>query len=232
MYNIALGLVKIGHTVDILAIETQKHRNTSNTSDLEPNITLKSVFVDTNIKVYQALLNLVFSRIPYNAERFFSNDFSEALINTINANKYDIIQLEGLYLAPYIKDIRANSSAKIALRSHNIEHEIWRRLVENEKSFIKKFYFKVLANRVERFEKKVINQYDLLVPITYRDAVEFQKIGNKKPSKVIQTGIPIEQIADGLTIRKDRKLYFLGSLDWLPNQEGLLWFVKNVWPMM
>jgi hypothetical protein len=40
--------------------------------------------------------------------------------------------------------------------------------------------------------------------------VEYQKYGNKKPGKVIQTGIPVNQIADGLKIRKKRKLYFLG----------------------
>jgi hypothetical protein len=125
-----------------------------------------------------------------------------------------------------MKDIRENSTAKIALRSHNIENEIWFRLYENEKSFIKKLYFKILAKRILRFEKKVINTYDLLIPITYRDAVEYQKYGNKKPGKVIQTGIPVNQIADGLKIRKKRKLYFLGSLDWLPNQEGILWLFE------
>ena len=232
MYNMALGLVVSGNVVDILAIETPKHRNTHETGVLGPNLTLKSVFVDTSIKVYQALLNLLFSRTPYNAERFIDEAFDKELQNTLQTNKYDVVQLEGLYLAPYIDTIRKYSKAKISMRSHNIENEIWHRLVENETSFIKKLYFKILARRVEKFEKKVNNQYDLLVPITYRDAVEYQKIGNKKPSKVIQTGIPIEQISDGLKVRKKRKLYFLGSLDWLPNQEGIMWFIKNVWPMI
>lgn len=232
MYNMALGLVQNGHAVDILAIETPKHRNTNKSSELAPNLTLKSVFVDTGIKVYQALLNLLFSKTPYNAERFIDEGFDKELENTLKNESYDVVQLEGLYLAPYIKTIRQNSKAKVSLRSHNIENEIWHRLFENETSFIKKLYFKILARRVERFEKKVINQYDFIVPITYRDAVEYQKFGNKMPSKVIQTGIPIEQISEGLKVRKVRKLYFLGSLDWLPNQEGIMWFVKNVWPMI
>ena len=25
-------------------------------------------------------------------------------------------------------------------------------------------------------------------------------------------------------------IYFLGALDWIPNQEAISWFVKNVWP--
>lgn len=232
MYNLAIGLVGNGHTVDMLAIETPKHRNTNESGDLAPNLTLRSVFVDTSIKVSQAISNLIFSKIPYNAERFIDEGFRAELVASLKKGNYDIVQLEGLYLAPYIDDIRKSCNAKISLRAHNIENEIWHRLVENETSFIKRIYFKILAHRVEKFEKQVINKYDLLVPITYRDAVEFQKDGNTKPSKVIQTGIPIEQIAEGLKIRKKRKLYFLGSLDWLPNQEGLMWFVENVWPMI
>lgn len=232
MYNLALGLAQTGHEVDIIAIETPKHPNHTSSEDIAPNIKMQSIFIDTTVSVPKALKNLVLSRTPYNAERFISPDFRLALVTALKSKQYDILQLEGLYLAPYMKDIRENSTAKIALRSHNIENEIWFRLYENEKSFIKKLYFKILAKRILRFEKKVINTYDLLIPITYRDAVEYQKYGNKKPGKVIQTGIPVNQIADGLKIRKKRKLYFLGSLDWLPNQEGILWFVRNVWPML
>ena len=232
MYNMALGLTQNKHEVDIIAIETPKHPNINKSEQLGPNLTLKSTFVDTSIKVRNALFNLVFSKTPYNAERFINEDFRENLINTLQTGNYDVVQLEGLYLTPYIKDIREHSDAKISLRSHNIENEIWHRLVENETSIIKKLYFKILARRVEKFEKKAINNYDFLIPITYRDAVEYQKYGNNKPSKVIQTGVPVTQMADGLKIRKKRSLYFLGSLDWLPNQEGIIWFVKNVWPML
>jgi glycosyltransferase involved in cell wall biosynthesis len=232
MYNLALGLTKSDQIVDILAIETPKHPNITKDVNISGNLTMQSVFIDTSVSVFKALLNLVFSKIPYNAERFISEPFREALIKCLEENTYDIVQLEGLYLMPYVDDIRKHSKAKIALRSHNIENEIWYRLEENEKSLIKKLYFKTLARRIKRFEKKTINKYDLLIPITYRDAVEFQKLGNTQPSKVIQTGIPIDKIAEGLKIRKKRKLYFLGSLDWLPNQEGVLWFVKHVWPML
>ncbi len=232
IYNISMGLSQAGNPVDILAIETPKHPNTVKGKVLDEGIKLESVFVDTSIKLRQVLVNLIFSRIPYNAERFIDKNFREKLIELITLNHYDIIQLEGLYLAPYIEVIRKHSKAKIALRSHNIENEIWYRLTENETNVLKKLYFKILARRVEKFERKIINKYDFLVPITYRDAVVYQKFGNTKPSKVIQTGIPVNKIAEGLRIRKHRKLYFLGSLDWLPNQEGVLWFVKNVWPIL
>lgn len=232
MYNLARGLADEGHKVDILAMETLKHPAEENLEGMHSDITLGHVFVDTTVKVHQLLLDFLGGGIPYIAKRFVSQEYENELIRMLSENEYDLVQLEGLYLAPYISIIRANSNAKIALRSHNIENEIWKRLYLNEKFNLKRYYFKKLARRVLRFEKRVLNQYDFIIPITYRDAAEYQKLGNTQPSKVIQTGIPSKEIADNLTVRTNRKLYFLGSLDWLPNQEGVLWFIKNVWPMI
>jgi polysaccharide biosynthesis protein PslH len=232
IFNLARGLALEGNKVDILAMETFKHKHTTNGTSLPDNITLETVFVDTTIKIVPLLINLLFKRIPYNAERFISVEFSSKLQQKLSKKKYDIVQLEGLYLTPYISLIRKFSDAQIALRSHNIEYKIWKKLYSNEKSVFKKFYLWVLARRVKAMEQKSINAYDYLVPITYIDAVQYQKFGNKKPSKVIQTGIPAAEISDELKIRKDRKLFFIGSLDWLPNQEGILWFIKEVWPMI
>lgn len=231
IFNLARGMAAEGNQIDILSIETYKHPTVTECDPLPENITHESYFLDTRIKVSNLVQNLFFSPLPYNAQRFINEDFKDKIIEKLIQKNYDIVQLEGLYLTPYIKAIRENSNAKIALRSHNIENEIWKRLHKNEKSFFKKIYLKILSRRVERMEKKAINQYDFLIPITYRDAVEYQKIGNTNPSKVIQTGIPTDEICTKLTVRKERRLYFLGSLDWLPNQEGILWFVKNVWPM-
>ena len=231
MYNLARGLADEGNPVDVLAMETFKHP-AKGTEGIHPDIKLSHVFVDTTIKWHHLLKNFFFGKAPYIAKRFISKGFEKQLISLLKENQYDVVQLEGLYLTPYIKCIRENSKAKIALRSHNIENEIWNRLHSNEGFSIKKLYFKNLSKRITKFEKQVINQYDFLIPITYRDAVEYQKLGNTKPSKVIQTGIPSNDIAEKIKVRKKRKLYFLGSLDWLPNQEGVLWFVKNVWPMI
>jgi glycosyltransferase involved in cell wall biosynthesis len=231
IFNLARGIAVEGNQIDILSIETYKHPIVNECAPLPENISHESYFIDTRIKVADLIQNLFFSSLPYNAQRFINEDFKDKIIEKLIKKKYDIVQLEGLYLTPYVKAIRENSDAKIALRSHNIENEIWKRLHLNEKSFFKKIYLKILSRRIERMERKAINRYDFLVPITYRDAVEYQKIGNTNPSKVIQTGIPTDEICNKLTVRKERRLYFIGSLDWLPNQEGILWFVKNVWPM-
>ncbi len=231
--TLACSLQKCGCNVDLLAMNTPKHfcRIENIPQSLKDKINFHAVEVDTTIKPAKALKNLLFSNLPYNAERFISDDFSQKLISLLKNGNYDIVQLEGLYLCPYIKLIRQFSNAKISLRAHNIEHEIWLRMVANETNILKKTYKKSLANRIRQMELSYINSYDFLVPITTRDADFFNEKGNTKPIFVAQTGIEPENPMLSLeNSEADFPGFFhLGALDWYPNCEGLTWFVENVW---
>ncbi|MBO7651716.1 MAG: glycosyltransferase family 4 protein [Bacteroidales bacterium] len=231
--SFARSLRRCGCEVDMLAMNTPKHfcRVEDIPTEISTKINFFAVEVDTTIKATKALCNLLFSSKPYNAERFVNEAFAEKLKALLSEKQYDVVQLEGLYLCPYIETIRKYSSAKIALRAHNVEHEIWKRMVENEKSLPKRLYKGIIARRMRRFELSYINDYDLLVPITDRDADFFSENGNTKPVYVAQSGIEPESPL--LSIDNSKADFttfsFLGALDWQPNIEGLEWFVRNVW---
>lgn len=230
--NLSLGLEAIGHQVCMLAMNTSKHHY--DIAQIPANITgkirVEAVDIDTTIRSAAVVSNLLFSSLPYNATRFFSESYANKLIEVLSEEVFDVIQLEGLYLAHYIPLIRKYSKAKIALRAHNIEHEIWQRAAMQEKSLPKRMYFRILARRILKYKKKVLNTYDMLIPITGRDAERFRRMGNTRPMHVSPVGYQI-------TERKPEpdKVIFpsvgcLGTLDWFPNQEGLIWFVDQVWP--
>jgi glycosyltransferase involved in cell wall biosynthesis len=150
------------------------------------------------------------------------------LQKTLNENKFDIIQLEGLYVCPYIPLIRKNSNAKIVYRAHNIEHEIWSRTSVMAKG-LEKWYLKNLSKRIKSFEVQMLNKYDLLVPITNRDGEILNKLGNTKPVHISQTGIDSSVLIPNSKNLKHPTLFHIGSLEWTPNQEGLIWFFDNCW---
>ncbi|MBT6764207.1 MAG: glycosyltransferase family 4 protein, partial [Prolixibacteraceae bacterium] len=169
------------------------------------------------------------SKKPYNAVRFISGPFKTGLKNLLQENKFDIIQLEGLYVCPYIPLIRQYSSAKIVYRAHNIEHEIWERTSEMASGLVR-IYLKILSNRIKKFEKGLLNNYDLLVPITERDRAILDEMGNTKPFHVSQTGIDSSVLIPNSKKLEHPSLFHIGSLEWTPNQEGLIWFIDNCWP--
>ncbi|MBW6460152.1 MAG: glycosyltransferase family 4 protein [Bacteroidales bacterium] len=229
--SLSRSLAKLGHEVTVLAMNTSKHYIDIRTvpEDLSSKIRFVGVPVNTNIKVHRLFRNFFFSRWPYNAERFIDKGFDQVLQETLKEWQFDIIQLEGLYLAPYLDTIRAYSKAKVAMRAHNIEHEIWARTVAQQKG-PRKVYLRHLAARIRKMEFRFLNRYDAVLPITARDGEMMKQMGCRLPMHVVPTGIEANELIPGHSAMEFPSVFHIGALDWMPNQEGLLWFMDNVWP--
>jgi glycosyltransferase involved in cell wall biosynthesis len=228
--NLARSFASIGHKVTMLAINTSKHYTdpASLPAELSALIRFISVPVNTDISMARLVSNFLFSSLPYNAERFISKAFDDKLKELLTSEKFDIIQLEGLYLAPYLETIRAYSDAKVVMRAHNIEHEIWDRTVTKQKG-IRKWYIRHLAGRIRKMELQYLNLYDAVLPITLRDDKLLKKLGCDIPSHVVPMGINAGELIPDHTMLDFPSVFHIGALDWMPNQEGLLWFFEKVW---
>lgn len=229
--NLSKALNKLGCEVTLLAMNTTKHF--CDVSSVNGSFKhYKSSYyteLDNTLKPKDAFLNL-FSKESYHISRFVCPKFRNELIRLLKENTYDIVQLETLYLAPYIPIIRKYSKAFVAMRAHNVEHEIWERVTRNTSNLPKKLYLKYLTEKLKRYEIKQLNNYDLLIAISEKDLQTFRKLGYKNKGIVTPIGLSTEEYSPNpLTYKKEISLSFIGSLDWMPNLEGLSWFLDNVW---
>ncbi len=226
--SITQNLLEKGHHVTLLTMSTSKHSlDKEATLPENDKFAFHHVNVDTSINAMDAFLNL-FSAQSYNIQRFDSATYRAKLIELLQNESFDFIHLEGLYLCLYLDTIRKYTKAKVSLRGHNVEHEIWERLAQNEKSFIKKAYLKLLTKRLKSYELKQLSKIDLLVPITQKDLDCFHILGYKGKHYVLPGGVG--HVGDSGTNGGAFKCFFLGSMDWMPNQEGVNWLMKEIWP--
>jgi glycosyltransferase involved in cell wall biosynthesis len=102
-------------------------------------------------------------------------------------------------------------------------------MAENERFLPKKYYLKLLASRLKGYEIAQLNRIDLIVGISERDNQHYRNLGCEIPMIVAPS--PANFSAQSPIRRKSvsGRIGFLGSLDWLPNQEGIIWFVNEVW---
>lgn len=231
--NMTKGFSMLGHEVTVLSMNTSKHhvRIKDMPLDLRKKADFRLVEVPASINWFEAALNLLFSDMPYNAQRFISDEYTTELVKLLNEKKFDVIQLEGLYLCPYIPVIRQYSEARIAYRAHNIEYEIWERTAKLSEGFRSK-YLRNLSARIKKFEESYLNTYDLLIPITDRDGMILDELGNTKPRHTSQTGIDFASLVPTAKKLEFPSLFHIGALDWAPNQEGLIWFFNLCWPVI
>lgn len=229
MNSIVNGLTEAGHKVKILAVNSEKYhiKEKDIPQSYKDKTNIELVDVDLRIRPLEALKNL-FSDNSYHVERFISEDFRNKLIEILKKDRYDVVQLEMIYMAPYIETIRAYSDAKIVLRAHNVEHLIWDRIAKKTKFLPKKWYLNHLVRTLKNYELNAINEVDGIAAITYRDAAFFRG-ETSVPVVDIPYGVEPEEFIPSYNIKDKPTLYHIGSMNWMPNEEGIRWFIKNVW---
>lgn len=231
IFNMAKGLLNNQVDLHLLTINTKKHFKSDDLVpvDFKKKSHFKSVFKNTNTSFLGAFLNLFTSR-SYFVSRFYFSSFNRELIQILKQHQFDIIQIEGLFMAVYIKTLKRYSNAKLVLRAHNVEHTIWRRHIANESFGLKKAYLKIQNQRLREFELNVIKKVDAIVPITDRDKNEFISLGFKKPVFTCITGVDmLDYLSNDVISFKEKTVFYFGSMDWLPNQEAANWFLNNCW---
>jgi len=230
MYNMSCGLLNNQVDLTLLCINTKKHFKTDDNVDIEFKIksNYQSVYQNTDITALGALLNL-FSNQSYFVSRFYFKAFEEKLISILKEKEFDVIQLESIFLGNYIPVIRKYSEAKITLRTHNAEHLIWQRIIANESNAIKCRYLLLQAARLKKFEKQVLQSVDAIVPITEVDKIYFEKWGIHASFHVSPTGVQLQQYKINHQEELPYSVFHFGSMDWMPNEEAVLWFVNNIW---
>jgi glycosyltransferase involved in cell wall biosynthesis len=245
------GLSEAGHQVKVLAVNSYKYNIVL--SDIPPAYQVKTgielIDLDLRVKPVDAFLNL-FTGKSYHVQRFISDRFRKRVVAALSDGEFDVVQLETLFMCPYISTIRAHSKARIVLRAHNIEHLIWQRIAGETKNPLKKWYLRHLAETLKNYEENVLPGCDGILAISPTDAIYFKEAllekgrrqnakGKGQNAKPGETCIPVIDIPFGIDPGKDinkavllefPSLFSLGSMNWIPNQEGIRWFLQDVWP--
>lgn len=234
IYNMAQGLLANHVELHLLTINTKKHFKPTEQvpKDFVEKSNYQAVFKNTNTSLTGLIGNL-FSTKSYFESRFYFPEFETALIKKLQETTFDVIQLEGLFMASYIETIRKNSTAKIVLRAHNIEHLIWERHISSEKNPIKKAYLNLQKSRLKNSEIQAFKSIDALIPITSVDENWIKQTIPDSICKTILTGINLTDYSN----QKgpdfiEKSVFFFGSMDWLPNQQAVFWFLENCWDLI
>ncbi len=230
MNSIITGLLEAGHQVKILAVNSEKFnvKDSDIPDDYRRKTGIELIDVDLSVKPMNAFLNL-FTKKSYHVERFISKDFKDRLVAILEKEQFDVVQLEMLYMAPYVDDIRAHSKAMIVLRAHNVEHKIWERIAKETRSPFKRWYINHLAKTLKEYELNALETVDGIAAITRKDAAFFRKYSSK-PVIDIPYGVYPEEFTPKYEIDGPPKFYHIGSMNWMPNEEGIRWFIDEVLP--
>ena len=229
MNSVTQGLLDAGCEVRVLSLCSDKHPvlESRMTEEYRRATRFEAVHIDLGIHPLDAGVAVLCGE-SYHVKRFISKEFAKKLAQVLDEEQFDVVHVESIFMTPYVPIIRKHSSAKVVLRAHNVEHTIWRLVAQSERNPFKRWYLKHLSLTLGAYEREHLNDYDGVVCITANDEQQMREMGCRKPMMAMPFGVMPESIV-GVDEEPD-SLFHIGSMDWMPNLEGVKWFLKQVWP--
>ncbi len=174
----------------------------------------------------QAMGSLL-SSTPLAISRYDSPELRAIVSKLTASGSFDAVVCDFLASAPNVADLR-----NCVLFQHNVETTIWERHLEHAKSPLKRFYFDLQAKRMFRYEARICQTAAYVIAVSAIDADRFRQ--NFQVSRVtdVPTGVDLDYFRPPGDSATAADLVFTGSMDWLPNIDGILWFAQEVLPLI
>ena len=173
-----------------------------------------------------------FSSVPLAMSRYDPPGMKVFLKDLLDKGKFDAVVADHLAPMCYMPN-----RPTTVLFQHNVEYVIWRRHAQHATNPIKKAYFQRQADRMFEFEKRACQEVAHVVACGKVDQdLMIEQFGIKHVSEVL-TGVNLDyfkkpQPVVAPPVTKGHDFAFVGSMDWLPNQQGVLWFVNEILPLI
>ncbi len=183
------------------------------------------------------LRDSLLSSRPDLAKRLASPLFQTALDRLLQTESFDVIQCEGLEMAPFGLALRKNLATRLVLDEHNAEYLMQRRIFEQDwqsgwKRRPAALYSWLQARRLERYERTALEKFDRAIAVSEPDRAALAGLGpTSRPVAVIPNGIDLTEFTpEGSEKEQPDTLVFTGTMDFRPNVDAVSWFVNEVWP--
>ena len=174
-------------------------------------------------------LNLA-SRLPYAVAKYRSAAMRREIERTVGAGDVDLLVCDFLFPS---QNVPSGLSCRTVLFQHNVEAMIWKRHAEVRAGRPSEAYFRMQWKRMRRFEGAECRRFDQVVAVSRDDAEVLEREYGLDRVADIPTGVDTEYFRpSGTVAREPRDLVFTGSMDWLPNEDGIVWFAEEVLPLI
>lgn len=178
-------------------------------------------------RFYCELATNLFSRYPYMMRRHFDRRVAESVNQLLREDHFDVLLCD--FLQPSQNLIPVPVFPKI-LFEHNVESVILKRYYEQAANPVTKAYFYLQWRKLFRSEKRMAETYDHCIMVSESDCRVMNELYGVENTSAIPTGVDVEYFSSAGAEDNGNHLVFTGSMDWLPNEDAMIFFAEQVLP--
>ncbi len=153
----------------------------------------------------------------------------EAFAEVAQGASYSLAHFDTIGIAPFRVHFRGIPAS---LGHHNIESHMLSRRGENEHNFVKRMYYQMEGERVRRYESRVASDFDLNITCSELDCARLRAVAPSAHVVAVPNGVDADYFQPVHSHSNVPSLIFVGSLNWYPNVDAVLFLLREVWPMV
>jgi len=212
----------------------------------ETGIDVVSVRWERSILRYAFLLQSIIHGKPLTVAKYYSRDMMKSLESLLKLRDFDIVHFEMLHTGQYLSDLSFPKTATKAQRTRrisnvdqvtvldeqNIDSAIWHRLVKTEPNPLKKLIFYWQYRSFLNYERWICKKFDICTCVSSEDGDRLASLCSEARIEVVPNGVDPDYFKPLETEENETQLVFTGSMDWLPNEDAVLYFCDRILPLI
>jgi sugar transferase (PEP-CTERM/EpsH1 system associated) len=178
---------------------------------------------------YLAYTKNLFSTRPYSVVKYCQPQVVKALRKHLEKKSYDVIICDFLLTAGVIP---WDLPGPRVLFTHNVEAQIWERQFQVARNPVWKAACYREFRTMARMERFYLQQSEHVLAVSDADRDSFSSFLDPSKISVIPTGVDVDYFQPTPKLEERNALVFTGSMDWMPNNDGISYFVEKVLPIV
>lgn len=181
----------------------------------------------TTARFALALLRSWFSPLPVDLWRCRVPALRKEISRRVAAGGVDVCVEDYLAVTP---NVALNGQVPRVLFAHNVEHMIWKRLGQVEPRMWRRVLLELEWRKMRRAEAQACARAGLTVAVSDVDRAILAACAPGARVEAIPTGVDTAYFTPTGSPETPEALVFVGSMDWFPNDDGMMFFIEAVLP--
>ena len=185
-------------------------------------------------------LDTALRKAPDMALRLEAPTMHERLAGLMSAQHYDVLQIEGIEMAPYALALEPAARPQLIFDDHNAEYVLQKRAfstdVQQPRRWVGAAYSLIQWQKLMNYERRICRTADEVVAVSEVDRQALQQLAPGLEATVVPNGVDLDFYRPGVTPPEPglgpHSLVFTGKMDFRPNVDAVLWFVDEVLPLI
>jgi glycosyltransferase involved in cell wall biosynthesis len=163
--------------------------------------------------------------LPLSVARYRSPQLMKRVQQLRASVRYDAVVVDHLGTAVNMTELSG-----CVLFQHNVEAQLWRRHAEQAPHVALQRYFRLQAGRMARFEQHVCSHVSHVLAVSNEDARLLRQDYGLTSLGVVPNAVDADYYLPGSAEGRPGDLVFVGSMDWMPNDDAMKWFLQEILP--